>query len=804
MCHTKSKKNVYLPLAQLILYLLLPIVLKSANPLILSENNVSYDISEYIDYFVDSSATFAFEQIKDSNELFLNHNHENSPLNLGINNKTHWFKFSVKNNTPLNNWMLEIDYPRLNDVSCYIVDENNMLDTIIFSGTDRKFNNNLLINKSIYFDQIIPKNATLTFFLRIRTDSFIVLPISISSTNYFIKKHNRDSSLLVLLYSIFLTILLFNIIFYLLTFDRNYFLLSLVLATMAIESHFLYGIGFDIFSNLSNYWESRMQLIVFTISSIFFLLFLINYLHLKKYKILYLIDVFLIILGIIFFLTVIFAPGIRAKLSMISSILYMIGALFSFVSSIYALKMKENLAIYLLISFSFITIGAVITPLTQLGFLPFNFVTYHINSITADIFGLLLTIGLVDKITAIRKEKAKSKKLSTLNYQLSVEIEERKKIENALRESEEKFRLLFELSPQPISLTEMETGQIIDFNHQVEKITGLSKPGAIGKTSIDLNVIQNDDRNKILAALQHSNEVLGLEIKLHPINGEPAVSVLAYTHVIPIQGKNILISVFSDITEIKKNQEGLKLSEKKLRELNSTKDKFFSIIAHDLMNPFNALIGFSELITDSIKNNNHEESLNYAHYIGYSSRRIFGLLQNLLIWSRSQSGKIVFSPVEIDIVELITSSINVLKNFAYTKDIEILVDDIDNGTIWVDQNMIETVIRNLVSNAIKFSKNGSKVFINVKKDELFFTFCVTDSGIGIDAAKLKNIFVLDKTVSTIGTDGEIGIGLGLVLCHEFVTTHGGKLWAESEPKKGSKFCFTIPRNFSLIKKDLRI
>ncbi|HPR32161.1 MAG TPA: HAMP domain-containing sensor histidine kinase [Prolixibacteraceae bacterium] len=256
-----------------------------------------------------------------------------------------------------------------------------------------------------------------------------------------------------------------------------------------------------------------------------------------------------------------------------------------------------------------------------------------------------------------------------------------------------------------------------------------------------------------------------------------------------------MITVFSDITERKKNEEILKLSEKKLREANQAKDKFFSIIAHDLMNPFNALSGFTGLLIDSIRNCNTEEVLKYAQLIEYSSRRIYELLQNLLIWSRSQSGKIVFSPSRVHLAGLVSDSIEVLRSIALTKKMEIVTELDETLMLFVDRNMMETVIRNLVSNAIKFSEPESNVSIYVKSTDTDVEFCVVDTGIGMDEQQISELFSLNKkeTVSH-SRGGDAGIGLGLVLCHEFVTIHGGKIWAESEPGKGSRFYFTLPRN----------
>ena len=773
-----------------IMFLFTKLVVGS-DTLVIRNNTTKYEVSGYLSYLTDSTGDITFDQIENNTIPCKFQLVNQKTTNLGVSKYTHWFVFDLVNRSLVEDWILELEYPTLNDVTFYVLTTDNKLDTVIYTGKDRFNKNNSDYTYSIHFDQKLITGEPYKIYIRVKTESFIILPIHIMSVTSFIQKDRTKFAYLYLLYGIILALVAFNFILFLLTRELNYLLLTVYLALLSMNAYYLYGFGIDFFANIDPFLKSRMRQILFGVASFTFLLFTSNYLELRKYKNLFRIVKALIFLSLIY-IPILFIGSIRqSNFSKFTQFIFFIGATISFLAGVYTYRKGERMALYYIISFSMIALSSAIYFLTLFNIIPFNVITFNINSIATVLFGMLLTIGLVEKITAIRQEKAKNQNLEYMNKLLTKEIEERAKIEKELRESEEKFRLLFELSPQPISLTENETGVIIDGNHQMVTLSGFTKNELIGKTTLELKIIDEYNRTKLINSLKKNLNVSGLEIDLHSSDGK-TINCLIYAHSVPIQGKNILISVLSDITELKKNQETLALSEKQLRELNSTKDKFFTIIAHDLMNPFNAMIGFTGLLIDSINSGKNDEGLNYAHFVEYSSRRIYDLLQNLLIWSRTQSGKIAFTPSTIKVAELVTNSIEVLKSFAYSKKIGILIDLKEEHTIYVDRNMIETVIRNLVSNAIKFSNTGSNINISVQKNEAYYLICVADSGVGIEPQQMKELFVLDKTVLSTGTDGEVGIGLGLVLCKDFVNSHGGEIWVESEPGKGSRFCFTIP------------
>lgn len=246
--------------------------------------------------------------------------------------------------------------------------------------------------------------------------------------------------------------------------------------------------------------------------------------------------------------------------------------------------------------------------------------------------------------------------------------------------------------------------------------------------------------------------------------------------------------------EIQTSSEELGVANKQLTELNATKDKFFSIIAHDLKSPFNAILGFSDILLENHNDYNDEERKKIIRLVNNSANSAFSLLENLLTWSRSQSGQVSFSPEKLHLNILLSETMVDLQSQANKKNIQLLETVSENNMIFADKNMIATVFRNLISNAIKFtSKNGTIIIASKKQtDSNFLEISVTDTGVGIPQDKIDDLFRIDKNTSTQGTENEKGTGLGLILCKEFVKKNSGKIWVESEVDIGSKFIFTLP------------
>jgi signal transduction histidine kinase/DNA-binding NarL/FixJ family response regulator len=246
-----------------------------------------------------------------------------------------------------------------------------------------------------------------------------------------------------------------------------------------------------------------------------------------------------------------------------------------------------------------------------------------------------------------------------------------------------------------------------------------------------------------------------------------------------------------ELTDRRLTEEALKKNESQLKELNATKDKFFNIVAHDLKNPFTSLLGSSELLFQNINQLDHENIRKLALILNDSAKSGYAILQNLLDWSRSQTGLLKFNPEGINLKNLIEENIINLELFSANKQIEINSEIDEDLFIFADKNMINTVLRNLLTNALKFSYRFGKIVIGADVNDNAVIVSVKDFGIGIPRDIIENIFLIDTKYSKPGTENEQGTGLGLKLCKEFVEKQGGNIWVESIENKGSEFKFSI-------------
>lgn len=264
----------------------------------------------------------------------------------------------------------------------------------------------------------------------------------------------------------------------------------------------------------------------------------------------------------------------------------------------------------------------------------------------------------------------------------------------------------------------------------------------------------------------------------------------------PVKDKNGKIiyvqGSFQDVNNSKQAEEKLIQLNHKLKALNSTKDKLFSIIAHDLKSPFNGILGFSELLSENIRTYPIEKTEEIIAIINSSSKQTLSLLENLLAWSNTQTGQIDFKPENHKMQPIIQAIVNVFNSSATIKNITINYHQTEDVIAYADLNMLKTVLRNLIHNAIKFTDSGGRVDIHALSDQKQIEISIADNGVGMNEETLNNLFRMNTTTTSAGTANEKGSGLGLVLCREFVENHGGKIWVESDVGKGSKFVFTLP------------
>jgi signal transduction histidine kinase len=248
----------------------------------------------------------------------------------------------------------------------------------------------------------------------------------------------------------------------------------------------------------------------------------------------------------------------------------------------------------------------------------------------------------------------------------------------------------------------------------------------------------------------------------------------------------------SKITERLETKQALEESERLLFQLNADKDRFIAILGHDLKNPFSNILGLSEILSDEIESLNKEEIKDIADHINKSAQITNKLLEDLLMWARMQKGTIPFNPQKLSFKDICRDTLEILNPNAKAKNIAINYSSADHINVFADNDLLKTVLRNLISNAIKFTNFGGAININAEQKDSNVTISVSDNGIGIAHDELLKLFDISEVITTKGTAKETGTGLGLLLCKEFVEKHGGKIWVESEVGKGSDFKFTLP------------
>ncbi len=233
-------------------------------------------------------------------------------------------------------------------------------------------------------------------------------------------------------------------------------------------------------------------------------------------------------------------------------------------------------------------------------------------------------------------------------------------------------------------------------------------------------------------------------------------------------------------------------SEEKLKNINASKDRFFSIISHDLKNSFFSIMNLSKKLADPKSNEDDEQKTHMANLLHDNSKKLYSLLENLLTWARVQQGETIYEPDNVNLKEITSEIASIFKLKVDEKEINLEENVDENIEVFVDENMIKTILRNLVSNALNFTKNGGsvKIFSKTRDDEVVVT--IEDNGVGISEKNLHKLLQIDKKHIGINTDGEKGTGLGLILCKEFIEKHGKEIWIESELGKGSRFNFTLP------------
>ena len=400
------------------------------------------------------------------------------------------------------------------------------------------------------------------------------------------------------------------------------------------------------------------------------------------------------------------------------------------------------------------------------------------------------------------------------------DISTRKRTEDDLRRSEENYRNLFNRVPVGVYRSTPD-GDFVDINPSLLKIFGFNSIEELKQRNANEFFVDAKERKNWQNVLNREGIAVNYEFRLKNAFNEikwlkdSARAIMDSNGVIQyyegviedITEKRIaqeeMQKLISDLMKSKGTIEAqlqelnslniqLQQSEEELKKTNASKDKFFSIIAHDLRSPFSGLLGLTKMISDDILQLTKDEILEMSLAMNQSAVFIYDLLENLLHWSRVQGGIIEYNEENINMKDLVNDNITLLANTAEQKNIDLSSNIDDSLFVLFDKNILNTIIRNLVANAVKFTYPGGTVRLYAETIGEKMRFTVEDNGVGIDKSKLNLIFRIDKQMTSLGTSKEKGTGLGLVLCKDLLEKLGGEIWVQSEPGVGSKFYFTIP------------
>ena len=376
------------------------------------------------------------------------------------------------------------------------------------------------------------------------------------------------------------------------------------------------------------------------------------------------------------------------------------------------------------------------------------------------------------------------------------DISERKKIEESLNVAIESYIDIFNSVSEAIFVLD-KSGTFIDINKGAEKMYQYTKDEFV---DLSLQSIGANEKNEfidvqsILKQVYETGTSASFNFWAVRKNGEIFPKDV-FVNKGKYFGKDVLIATARDITEQNQAEERIKSKNEELQKINAEKDKFFSIIAHDLRSPFAAFLGLTQMMVQDLPSLKLDNIQEIALLMRDSATNLHRLLENLLQWSRLQQGMVAFDPHYFLLVEKINSGLRPVMEIASNKGVEIVVNIPDGMFVLADENMLESTIRNLVTNAVKFTDKGGKILVSAQAEtQSGVQISIKDTGIGMNEKTLENLFRIGELNCRPGTNGEPSTGLGLILCKDFVERHGGKIWAESTEFMGSTFHILFPNS----------
>ncbi|MBP7281800.1 MAG: sensor histidine kinase [Leptospiraceae bacterium] len=647
------------------------------------EESYKSALGKQVYFYIDKTHILTIDDIskKEFEGNFLLSTKENPQF--GYTQDTIWLRFTLKDKSQIErDWLLEIAYSGLDLIEFY-TNKNNVWekkvygDLLPFSARDFDYRNYL-----IRLD--LPREVSRTYFLKIKTNTSFVVPLSLYESQTILKKKFLVESLYFFFYGVLVVMIFYNGFIFITFRSPSYFYYSFSTFFLLLFYLVHLGHGFQFFWSNNTFIQNYMAPISISISWIFVMEFTFHFLDLHKisnrlYRIIRLLQIVSILLLPALFYSQILVNKIIALLGILNSLLIFIAAFTS-------LKRGHKAARFFLFGWGILLVGVILLTLKSIGILPTNIITANAMQIGSMVELVFLSLALAEKYRFIQEE----------NNQIQSEL-----LKNQIKHSE--------------TLEERVKERTRELNNSLDSV-------------------------------RRAN---------------------------------------SQLNEYAEN----------LKILNATKDKFFSIIAHDLRNPFIGIIGLLDSLLKNVENpenNSRERNITRIKMAKNSSKAAYTLLENLLQWAKSQKGEMHFNPKNLNLHQLIEKTIPVVKANALKKNITIEENLVGDEVVFADETLVDIILRNLISNAIKFTYPNGKITISTAKSREYLSISIKDNGMGISADNIDKLFRIESKFTRLGTEDEKGSGLGLILCKEFVELQEGEIWVESEFGKGSAFTFTLP------------
>lgn len=412
-----------------------------------------------------------------------------------------------------------------------------------------------------------------------------------------------------------------------------------------------------------------------------------------------------------------------------------------------------------------------------------------------------MDLSLLNKDELINEIERLNNELYTLNSKHEVDVNDFKVLERYYKQSQDKYKLLAENIIDVIWVLDVSTQKLIYVSPSVVNLTGFTPEEAMSQSIVEALVpdsaamVFNEIPVRLAQFLSGDSSVNNKVYEWQQYCKDGSIIWVEITTSFVFTDDNTAVNIIGVSRNIEKRkiiEKQINEKQEQLEQLNTTKDKFFSIIAHDLRNPLGSFKQILEIISSNFSNLDDADKIKFILMMKDSATNIYNLLENLLTWSRLQRGNIVYDPMPYCIYDVLYDSMKILEQNSMLKKINISIDADKKLRSSFDVNMISMIVINLLTNAIKFTKENGNILLSATATEGNIVVSVKDDGVGIPSSKLSKLFRIDSNVCTIGTANEKGTGLGLILCKEFIDKHNGNIWVESNVNQGSTFYFSIP------------